>query len=236
MISETAILAGTAASLGLVHTILGPDHYLPFIVLARSRQWSRFKTAMITFVCGLGHILSSVILGIVGIFLGIAVFKLEAIESWRGEVAGWFLIAFGITYFIWGVHRAIRNKPHAHAHFHSNGEQHIHTHTHDGNHTHIHEHPNDHFTPWILFLIFVFGPCEPLIPLLIYPAAQHNFLSVALVAAVFGIATIATMMAIVLISVQGLSRFRWAGMERFSHAVAGLTIFLCGGAIKFLGL
>jgi len=29
---------------------------------------------------------------------------------------------------------------------------------------------------WALFLIFVFGPCEPLIPLIMYPAAKLNFI------------------------------------------------------------
>jgi len=33
MSHDLAILTITAASLGLVHTLLGPDHYLPFVVL-----------------------------------------------------------------------------------------------------------------------------------------------------------------------------------------------------------
>jgi sulfite exporter TauE/SafE len=98
MTSEIAILAGTAASIGLIHTILGPDHYLPFIVLAKARQWSSAKTAVITLLCGIGHVLSSVVLGFIGIALGMAVFKLEAIETFRGDIAAWMLIAFGFAY------------------------------------------------------------------------------------------------------------------------------------------
>jgi len=33
MSGEIAILAGTAATIGFTHTILGPDHYLPFCCL-----------------------------------------------------------------------------------------------------------------------------------------------------------------------------------------------------------
>lgn len=234
--NETVILAGTAASLGFVHTVLGPDHYLPFIVLAQARQWSRFKTATITLLCGLGHILSSIILGFIGILFGIAVFKLEAIESWRGEIAAWILIAFGLTYFIWGLHRAVRKQPHSHAHIHKNGERHIHLHQHDDDHIHVHDARSGNLTPWILFIIFVFGPCEPLIPLLIYPAATNHLMNAVLVAVVFGLTTIGTMLVIVLGSVYGLSKFSWSRFHRFSHAIAGLTIFLCGSAIKFLGL
>ena len=92
MSNETAILIGTAASIGFTHTILGPDHYLPFIVLAKARQWTSIKTAIITLLCGIGHILSSIALGFIGIAIGTAVFRLESIESFRGEVAAWLLL------------------------------------------------------------------------------------------------------------------------------------------------
>ncbi len=236
MSKEAIILLGTAISLGFVHTILGPDHYLPFIVLSKARGWSAKKTVLVTFLCGLGHVLSSVILGFIGIGLGIALFKLEAIESFRGEIASWLLIIFGFTYFVWGLRRAIRGRSQTHLHFHENGGTHSHIHEHTGEHIHIHERESDNLTPWILFIVFIFGPCEPLIPLVMYPSAKGNFLEVGVVAGVFGIATIGTMLSIVLSVFYGLSKVPLRKLERYSHALAGLTIFLCGGAIKFLGL
>ncbi|MBD3296392.1 MAG: hypothetical protein GF392_03405, partial [Candidatus Omnitrophica bacterium] len=98
MSKEILILCATAASIGFVHTIFGPDHYLPFIVMSKARNWSMPKTAVITFLCGLGHILSSVVLGFVGLALGIAVMKLEALEAFRGNLAAWALIGFGAAY------------------------------------------------------------------------------------------------------------------------------------------
>lgn len=85
---EVIVIAGTAALIGFTHTLLSLDHYLPFIVLSKARKWSYGKTALITFISGLGHVLSSVVLGFVGILIGTAVFKLESIESVRGEIAG----------------------------------------------------------------------------------------------------------------------------------------------------
>lgn len=236
MSNEIIILAATAASIGFIHTISGPDHYLPFIVLAKARRWSALKTAVITFLCGIGHILSSIILGFIGIFLGVAVFKLEAIESSRGEWAAWLLIIFGFTYFIWGLHRAIRWRPHAHPHPHLEENSHSHSHSHVLGHSHVHYRQEVSLTPWVLFIIFVFGPCEPLIPLIIYPAARHNIIAVAVVSSIFGLTTILTMLCIVLSAYFGLSRLPVRNLERYSHALAGLAIFLCGGAIKFLGL
>lgn len=237
MPSGTIILLGTALSIGFLHTVLGPDHYLPFIMMAKARKWSTLKTSVITLLCGVGHVLSSVILGFIGIALGIAVFKLETIESLRGDVAAWFLLAFGLTYFVWGLRRAIRNKPHSHIHEHDEGKMHKHDHGHIKNHSHLHDcKENTNITPWILFTIFILGPCEPLIPILMYPASQNDIASVIMVATVFGLTTISTMLALVLVFSYGLLKLPLMRLERYSHAIAGLVIFLCGGAIKFLGL
>ena len=44
----------TAFLTAVVHTITGPDHYLPFIAIAKSKNYSLKKTMLWTFVCGLG--------------------------------------------------------------------------------------------------------------------------------------------------------------------------------------
>ena len=260
------VLAGTAASLGLVHTVIGPDHYLPFIVIGRARRWTLRKTLGVAFLAGLGHILSSVLLGFLGIGLGIAVGKLEGVESTRGEIASWLLIGFGLAYFVWGVRRAWKDKPHTHLHDHAAvaqpaghdhdahrepapapaavepapGRDHLHEHAHShaaAEHAHVHAGSGKaHLTPWILFTIFVFGPCEPLIPLIMYPAARHSPAGVALVAAAFGLVTIATMLAIIAAASWGASFARLGRLEKYSHALAGLMIFVSGLAVQFLGL
>lgn len=236
MDSQIILLCGTAASLGLIHTALGPDHYLPFIMMGRARQWSLSKTAWITFLCGLGHVLSSVVLGLLGVFVGIQVLKFEAFEAFRGAIAAWLLIGFGFAYFIWGLHRAIRNRPHRHTHAHDLHDEHEHEHTHTRDHTHVHDQQKRNITPWILFTIFVFGPCEPLIPLLMYPAAESSLWGVFLVAGIFALTTIGTMLTIVLLTAWGVSFARFGRLERYVHAFAGAAICLSGLAIQFLGL
>jgi len=234
---ELIILTVTAASIGFFHTLFGPDHYLPFIVIAKAKKWSLIKTTFITTLCGIGHIGSSVLLGIVGIALGIAVTKLEALESFRGNLAAWGLIAFGLMYFAWGLRRALRNRPHKHPHFHQDGDNHVHEHIHTEEHVHVHSSEGAiNITPWILFTIFVFGPCEPLIPILMYPAAKSSLSGLILVTSVFGGVTIMTMLGIVLISSLGINILPMERLERYNHALAGATIFLCGIAIQFLGL
>lgn len=237
MTQEILVLTGTAASIGFLHTLFGPDHYIPFIVMAKARKWPLLKTSVITLLCGLGHVLSSVVLGFVGIALGVAVSKLEGVESARGSLAGWALIAFGLAYFAWGLRAVWKNKPHEHAHPHLGADTHAHLHTHQGRHAHVHDREGKaNITPWVLFTIFVLGPCEPLIPLVMYPAAKHSILGLILVVGVFGTATISTMLVVVTASSLGVNLLPLEKLERYSHALAGAAILASGLAIQFLGL
>ena len=237
MSHELSLLLIAAFSIGFFHTLLGPDHYLPFIAMSKSGDWSLRKTTLITFLCGIGHVLSSVLFGIIGVAFGIAVTKLEVLESFRGNLAAWALIAFGLVYLVWGIRQALRNKPHQHFHSHKDGIDHEHNHSHNNEHIHAHvEKTNKNITPWVLFTIFVFGPCEPLIPILMYPAARGSFWNLIFVTVTFAAVTITTMLSIVLISSFGISFIPFSKLERYTHAFAGATIFLCGISIQFLGL
>lgn len=187
--------------------------------------------------CGAGHVLGSVVLGLAGIGLGWSLLRLEGLEALRGDLAAWLLLGFGIAYTAWGVRSALRRKPHSHWHRHADGTTHSHTHTHTAGHAHPHDaRGGSGVAPWTLFIVFILGPCEPLIPMLLYPASRANWQSVALVALVFGLSTLATMAAAVLALVKGLERVPMArGLERWGHAAAGTTIVACGLAIH-LGL
>lgn len=216
MADTLLILSLTAASLGFVHTLFGPDHYLPFIMMSKAGNWSMKKTSLVTILCGVGHVLGSIVIGLIGIALGIAVSRLELFEGFRGNLAAWALIAFGLVYMVWGIKRAMKHKKHGHSHL-----------------------PKDRkkqMTVWVLFTIFVLGPCEPLIPLLMYPAYESSLIGVILVATIFSIATIGTMLFMVIYISLGLKRLRFEKVEHWTHAIAGAVIMLSGLGIQFLGL
>ena len=245
MSQELQLLVATAAGIGVLHTVLGPDHYLPFAALAQARSWSRARTLAIVLGCGVGHVAGSVALGAVGIAAGAALSRLEAIEAFRGDLAAWLLIGFGLAYAAWGLRRALRDRPHSHWHSHVGGVVHQHGHSHHGEHLHVHDESasgagrgglrRTGMTPWVLFIVFVFGPCEALIPVLMVPAAQGSWWGVALVCLVFGAATLATMVATVGLTLAGLSRLDVIRLQRYSHVAAGVTVAACGFAMR-LGL
>lgn len=241
--SEALILSLTAASIGVVHTLLGPDHFIPFVAMSRAGNWSARKTLWITTGCGLGHVAGSVLIGLLGLTVGVVLMKLEAFESLRGDMAAWMLIAFGLAYLTWGVVQAVRKMPRAHLHVHADDTLHSHQHGHDGGHVHVHAAAGGWpasgaatasvWSPWLLLLVFVFGPCEPLIPLLMYPAAKASPWAVAAVVAAFTLATVATMTLTVMVMRFGMSFLHLPQLSRFSHAFAGLAILICGMLVKF---
>jgi sulfite exporter TauE/SafE len=151
--------------------------------------------------------------------------KLEAFESWRGDTAAWMLIAFGLAYLTWGIMQAVRKMPEAHVHVHVHGV--------GAGDAASGAATASVWTPWLLFLVFVFGPCEPLIPLLMYPAAKASPWAVAAVVAAFTLATVATMTLTVMVMRFGMSFLHLPQLIRFSHAFAGLAILVCGMLVKF---
>ncbi|MFP6584560.1 MAG: hypothetical protein VCD00_18655 [Candidatus Hydrogenedentota bacterium] len=234
-------LVVTAASLGFMHTIFGPDHYVPFVMMSKAQGWSRKKTAIITFLCGLGHVSASVVIGLVLVGIGMIASnwgesRWATFHDMRGSVAAWLLMGLGAAYFVWGVVQAKRNKVHAHAHVHDDGEVHKHGHSHTKAHMHAHTSPGKQLTPWILFTIFIFGPCESLIPLMLGAWAVAKTSGVLLVTAAFSVTTIITILAAVAILLGGISLVPLGKLERYTHALAGLSLVACGGAIQFMGL
>ena len=197
-------LLWVALTVGLVHTVAGPDHYLPFIMLARAQKWSGRKLLLVTGGCGVGHVLSSVVLGMAAVFGGQALAsRVSWFEGWRANAAGWLLFGLGMAYLIWGLRRALRGRRHVHQHDHGTGAAHEHDHDHISEHAHAHG--ATRVTFWTLFIIFVLGPCEPLVPIILAAAASGaSYGGMALVCGAFGLSTIAAMLVVTWLGYRGL--------------------------------
>ena len=235
--TEMSVLLLGAAGVAVVHTLAGPDHYLPFIVMGRARRWSVARTTCWTVLCGLGHVGSSVVLALLGVVFGYGLERIQYFEGLRGNLAAWAMIAFGLAYLAWGLNKASRARPHTHLHGHAGGSLHEHRHSHERAHAHAHgETEGFRLTPWILFTIFIFGPCETMIPLVMYPASRGSWHDVWMVVGLFSALTVGTMIGVVLLALKGISLLPAMKLGRYSHAMAGGTILAAGCAIQFLGL
>lgn len=230
MPDELNLLLIAAITVSFLHTVSGPDHYIPFIALSKSRGWSMSKTMMWTAVCGTGHVLSSVLLGLVGAAIGWSLSNITAFQGIRGNLASWALLLFGLIYFVYGIFRSVENR--RHKHFELIDET---LYVHEHRHGEATQKPKRHaVSPWVMFLIFVLGPCEPMIPLLYAPGASGSTQALVILITVYTLFTISTMMLMVLFGLYSMRLFRFEKIERYMHAMAGLTILICGIGMVYL--
>ncbi|MDP2653737.1 MAG: hypothetical protein Q8Q08_06870 [Candidatus Omnitrophota bacterium] len=204
----------SAVILGFSHTIFSPDHYVPFIALAKANRWSFPKSFLLIVVCGTAHVFSSVLIGWWGLKFLVSLQDLQFIDSFREAILAWALICFGLLYVLRGMKRTWQGRRRSVS---SNPV------------------PPAGFLQGFLISIALLGPCEPLIPLMGFSQQLPPF-SFAGIVAVFGLTTVFTMLGIVLTT---LTVFRWNIVkirirDTSSHALAGGAVVLCGLAVCFL--
>lgn len=238
----SGLLLGVAASLAVVHTTIGIDHALPFVVLSRLQGWSLRRTLVVTALCGVGHVASAVAIGGVAIALGLAVEQLAPLEDLRGSLSLIILVSLGLAYAALGGFRLWKQRPHHHAHVHGDGAVHDHQHGHSDEHVHLHAEARKRaVTVWTLFVVLVFGPCEALVPLLLAPGVMQDYALMAQVIAVFGVLTLVTMLVLVTVGVLGarlveLEKVLGKRAAGVSEVLAGLTIAATGAVVGLFGL
>jgi hypothetical protein len=208
-----AALAAAALSVGSLHS-LAPDHWVPFVAVARARGWSAARTARVTALCGFGHVTVSVVLGLLALVLGRSV--LETFGRRLESLAGLLLVGFGLLYGLWGLRRV---GAHLHGHSHAHYD---------------HVHGPSRVTAWGLFAFFAADPCVAVIPILM-AAAPLGGPAAAAVVIIYEVGTIATMLALVVPARAGAAVLRAPWLDRYGDAVAGGVIVAVGLAVAALG-
>lgn len=214
---ETTVLSAlwlTAFLTAVIHTVMGPDHYLPFIAIAKSRNYSLKKTLLWTFICGIGHIVSALLIAVLFINFShwLSAEKFVWLENNRSDVAAYALIGLGAAYLLWALRHRWQHKHIAeHGHLLSDTE-------------------SKNITVWVVFIIFVLGPCEALLPILT-AASVFGVPAVIFSTVIFSAATISTMMLAVILGMYGIKALRFTHLEEYAHEIAGGTIMACGIAI-----
>lgn len=206
----------SALTVAFLHA-LAPDHWLPFVALARGAKWPLSKLTWVSALAALGHVISSLALGGLALWAGFSLIPLENAEAWRGTIGLTLLIGFGIAYTIWGIKRARTpqpdSDPSAQDALKGYAKRRM----------------------WMLFAILVFGPCEPLIPLMFMAAAegsQHLWA----VTITFSVVTVGMVVGQSLLAYAGIRLIKVSWLDRYSHAMAGATIALTAIFVSILGI
>src|SRR3989338_10040103 len=83
--------------LTILHTIL-PEHWMPFVLVGKAQKWSTKKTLEVAAFAATGHVLITIFLGFLVLFLTEAV--LDYLGLVEKIVSGFILIGVGLIYLV----------------------------------------------------------------------------------------------------------------------------------------
>jgi sulfite exporter TauE/SafE len=81
-------------------------------------------------MCGLAHVLSSVLIGFITIALGLTFSKILHLELVRGQIASWLLLSFGVICIVHSLCKFTKNKTHKHFEISENNDIYVFEHQH----------------------------------------------------------------------------------------------------------
>lgn len=256
MNAETLLIL-TVAAVGVLHTMV-PDHWAPIALVARQQGWSPGQTARAALGAGSGHVVSTLLIGLVVWLAGVAVAtRFGHVVSTASSLA---LVAFGawIAVTAWrdlpeddrrhdddphldhhdhDHHAHVRSR-HVHAHRHTGGPAHVHAHAHDpatwhavtaGEQESAPFHDHRHETSKRTALLLILGS-SPMVEGIpaFFAAARYGAGLIAVMSAVFAASTIATYVVLCTYSAAGLQRVWLGPVERYGEVLSGALVALVG--------
>lgn len=194
-----SIIAGSLV-LSILHALI-PNHWLPVLAISRKENWTLSQTTSVTFVSGLSHALSTVLIGLIIGLLGV---KLAAnIEDFTHIAAPIILISLGIFY----IYQHYRHK-----HFHV--------------HLEVKAVSKQKIVLTLVIAMF-FSPCFE-IEAYFLMAGTHGWTQVFLLALLYTVVTVTGMVLWVRLAFKGLLKLNWHALEHNAGIITGATLVLTG--------
>jgi hypothetical protein len=233
MTRDAFLLIVAVAAVGILHTVV-PDHWVPIVLLARQRGWSKAETARASLQAGVGHVLTTLVIGLAVWVAGVAfATRFGQIVDFVASLA---LIGFGawIGFSSWlELRRGSGHHHHHHGH-----------HDHQAKHDHEHDHDHRQEDEFIangnsaarnsgtssrmaLLLILGSSPMVEGIPAF-FAAGKYGPTVILIMAVVFALSTIVTYVTLCVYSAAGLQRLRLGPLERYGEVLSGAFIALVG--------
>jgi hypothetical protein len=250
VIETLGVLVATTVATAVLHTLI-PDHWLPFVLVARSEGWGARRTAAITGGAAVLHVVVSLSLGIAAHYLARGAEAAAGVGESIETVSAYLLTGFGLIYAGWFLVRG--------GHQHSFG---MHPH-HAPEQAHLpgrlHPHALES-SGWqvsrsaagragvagpgtakgrrsralALAAIVGFNPCVLVIPY-IYLAGTMGLRALVLVALSFAASTVGCMVTVVLLGLRGTARLESPFLMRYGEAVSGGLIAATGLLLILVG-
>jgi ABC-type nickel/cobalt efflux system permease component RcnA len=222
-------VAATGFTVAFLHAAI-PTHWLPFVLVARARNWGRTKTIMVTSLAGLGHVALTSLLGLLIAWFG---FQLEEKVEWFSWFAGGLLIIFAAVYF-WRqmTGRGIMHHHPPGSHHHADAKC-----GHESGPSHWQEEMKDtslvsvRAGDWAaisgLFVMLTLSPCEGFLPVYL-SGVQFGWKGFWVLSAILAVATLAGMTLFTWLALIGFERFRLKTFERYEAGLLAALFFVLG--------
>lgn len=191
--------------LSVLHALI-PNHWLPVLAISRKENWTLGQTTSVTFISGLSHAVSTVIIGLIIGLLGVKLSR--NLEDFTHIIAPVILIALGLFYIY---------QHHRHKHF------------------DIHPEAKPDSKGRIIFTLVVamfFSPCFE-IEAYFLMAGAHGWTQVFLLAVLYTLVTVTGMVIWVRLAYKGLFKLNWHALEHNAGIITGVTLIL-SGVISFI--
>jgi len=216
--STGVLLFLSSCATAIIHALI-PDHWLPFVLMARTEKWSQRRTVMLVALAGLIHVMVSFAVAAAVILLGSSPARHLADRAGTSLelLAGLLLVLFGVVY---GV-SAHRREARAHSHG-GGGTQdppaHIHAHGHL-----LERWFHGAISAGALVAIIGVSPCVLLQPILFGAAAQGTLVMIA-TASGFAVCTLGTMIGVTMAAGHGMRHLDLPFFTRYGDLLSGLLI------------
>ena len=235
MRETTYLLIATAGFTALFHTLI-PDHWLPFVLVARSQGWSLRKTFWTTLISAVFHVTLSLGLGVLALYLGLEF--TAAIGEKIERFAGYGLLFFGLVYTLFFLAGSGKHQHYFPGHgghhqledYRGTGEEASGPASNEGpSHRHIlSRHLGDHpLSALTLAAVVGLNPCVLAIPLMMATVADGIWSLVA-VGTSFAVTSIVVLVSASLLGYQGMRRLNLDFLNRYGEVVSGALIAVLG--------
>ena len=195
-----SILVGSFL-ISLLHAII-PSHWLPVLAIGRKENWDLTETEKVTFIAGLAHVLSTVI---IGIFLGIIGVELSnTIGSFTRIIAPSIIILIGF-FFI--------RQHYVHHHFHLENQK-------------IVGRPKRKIIAALILAMFL-SPCLEIEAYFLL-AGSKGWWMVTAISVLYCIVSISGMMLWIRFAYKGLLKLNWHTWEHNAGLISGAVLIITG--------
>jgi nickel/cobalt exporter len=192
--------------LSILHALI-PNHWLPVLAISKKENWTIKETTSVTFVSGVSHAASTVLIGLAIAFLGLKLS--ERIEQFAHVIAPIVLVALGVFYIY---------QHHRHKHFHLHDTE---------------TRPSRRKIVLSLVVAMFFSPCFE-IEAYFLMAGSHGLKSVVILAFLYSTVTVTGMVIWIRLTYRGLFKLNWHALEHNAGIITGATLITTGVVSFFI--